>query len=85
MYVSYFHPDLFVQQCHLWRQAGHTEKAVAAFQAMVELNCFCPDNLGETTPLKGQVCNIYCTLSFWVHTVLSLARLYAVYELVTEI
>ncbi|XP_072031350.1 nuclear exosome regulator NRDE2-like [Amphiura filiformis] len=47
--------DMFVQQCQLWRQTGHTEKAVAAFQAMVELNCFCPDNLEGNTKLKGQV------------------------------
>lgn len=34
---------------------GHTEKAVACFQAMIELNCLCPSELSETTPTSGQL------------------------------
>ncbi|XP_022104815.1 protein NRDE2 homolog [Acanthaster planci] len=47
--------DLFVSLCHFWRQAGHTEKAVAAFQAMIELNCFCPPQFQQDVHLQGQV------------------------------
>ncbi|XP_071785785.1 nuclear exosome regulator NRDE2-like [Asterias amurensis] len=47
--------DLFVGLCHFWRQSGHTEKAVAAYQAMIELNCFCPSDIQQDTHLEGQV------------------------------
>ena len=38
-----------------WLSAGHTEKAVASFQAMVELNCRCPPTLEHSTPTSGQL------------------------------
>ncbi|KAJ8044687.1 Protein NRDE2-like [Holothuria leucospilota] len=47
--------EIFVQLCHFWHQAGHTEKAVAAFQAMIELNLFCPPNLEDSTSLSAQI------------------------------
>lgn len=47
--------EIFVQLCHFWHQAGHTEKAVAAFQAMIELNLFSPPNLEDSTSLSAQV------------------------------
>lgn len=45
---------LFLQQCHFLRQAGHSEKAVALFQAMVDFTFFKPDSVKEL-PTKGQV------------------------------
>ncbi|XP_049625875.1 nuclear exosome regulator NRDE2 [Suncus etruscus] len=45
---------LFLQQCHFLRQAGHTEKAVSLFQAMVDFTFFKPDSVREL-PTKGQV------------------------------
>ncbi len=30
-------------------QAGHTERAIAMYQAMIELNIFCPDVLKESS------------------------------------
>ncbi|XP_031560255.1 nuclear exosome regulator NRDE2-like [Actinia tenebrosa] len=47
--------DLFVQHCKFMKQSGHTEKAVACFQAMIELNCLCPSELSENTPTTGQL------------------------------
>ncbi|XP_077999752.1 nuclear exosome regulator NRDE2-like [Glandiceps talaboti] len=47
--------DLFMQQCEYMRQVGHVEKAIAAFQAMIEFNCFCPSHLEESTKPSGQV------------------------------
>ena len=35
--------------------AGHTEKAVACLQTMVELNCFCSPDLEKNTPVAGQM------------------------------
>ena len=35
--------------------SGHTEKAVACLQAMVELNCFCSPELEKNTPVTGQM------------------------------
>lgn len=35
--------------------SGHTEKAVAFFQAMIELNCFCSPDLEKNTPVAGQI------------------------------
>ncbi|XDB54076.1 hypothetical protein AB1E18_007547 [Capra hircus] len=45
---------LFLQQCHFLRQAGHTEKAVSLFQAMVDFTFFKPDSV-KGLPTKGQV------------------------------
>ncbi|KAG8514275.1 Protein NRDE2, partial [Galemys pyrenaicus] len=45
---------LFLQQCHFLRQAGHTEKAVSLFQAMVDFTFFKPDSVKDL-PTKGQV------------------------------
>ncbi|KAL9952401.1 hypothetical protein ACROYT_G039651 [Oculina patagonica] len=47
--------DLFIRQCQFTRQSGHTEKAVACLQAMVELNCFCSPDLEKNTPVTGQM------------------------------
>ncbi|KAK2503642.1 hypothetical protein MC885_019188 [Smutsia gigantea] len=44
---------LFLQQCHFLRQAGHSEKAVSLFQAMVDFTFFKPDSVMEL-PTKGQ-------------------------------
>lgn len=45
---------LFLQQCHFLRQAGHTEKAVSLFQAMIDFTFFKPDSVKDM-PTKGQV------------------------------
>lgn len=45
---------LFLQQCHFLRQAGHTEKAVSLFQAMVDFTFFKPDSVKDL-PTRGQV------------------------------
>nr|XP_006208254.1 nuclear exosome regulator NRDE2 [Vicugna pacos] len=45
---------LFLQQCHFLRQAGHAEKAVSLFQAMVDFTFFKPDSVKDL-PTKGQV------------------------------
>lgn len=37
--------DIFLQQCHFLRQAGHTEKAVCLFQALLDFTFFKPDNV----------------------------------------
>lgn len=37
--------DIFVRLCSFLKQAGHREKAVAALQAMIELNMCCPERL----------------------------------------
>lgn len=34
--------DVAIQLAHVWRQGGHLERSVALFQALVELNLFCP-------------------------------------------
>ncbi|XP_062614454.1 nuclear exosome regulator NRDE2-like [Saccostrea cucullata] len=36
---------IFVQLCTFLKQAGHKEKAVASFQALIELNLCCPERL----------------------------------------
>ena len=41
--------------CSFVLSSGHTEKAVACLQAMVELNCFCSADLERNTPVSGQV------------------------------
>lgn len=45
---------LFLQQCHFLRQAGHSEKVVSLFQAMVDFTFFKPDSVKEL-PTKVQV------------------------------
>ncbi|XP_070271107.1 nuclear exosome regulator NRDE2 isoform X2 [Myotis yumanensis] len=45
---------LFLQQCHFLRQAGHAEKAVSLFQAMVDFTFFKPDSVKDL-PTRGQV------------------------------
>ncbi|XP_071491532.1 nuclear exosome regulator NRDE2-like [Diadema antillarum] len=47
--------DIVLQVCHFWRQAGHSEKAVALLQAMVEFNCFRPQNIEDSTTLEGKI------------------------------
>ncbi|KAG0730299.1 Protein NRDE2 [Chionoecetes opilio] len=34
--------DVAIQLAHVWRQGGHMERSIALFQALVELNLFCP-------------------------------------------
>ncbi|XP_012579936.1 PREDICTED: protein NRDE2 homolog isoform X2 [Condylura cristata] len=45
---------LFLQQCHFLRQAGHAEKAVSLFQAMLDFTFFKPDSVKDL-PTQGQV------------------------------
>ncbi|XP_068942085.1 nuclear exosome regulator NRDE2 isoform X1 [Petaurus breviceps papuanus] len=45
---------LFLQQCHFLRQAGHTEKAISLFQAMIDFTFFKPDSV-KNLPTRGQV------------------------------
>ncbi|XP_003472393.1 nuclear exosome regulator NRDE2 [Cavia porcellus] len=45
---------LFLQQCHFLRQAGHSEKAVSLFQAMIDFTFFKPDSVKDL-PTKVQV------------------------------
>ncbi|ERE73671.1 putative UPF0614 protein [Cricetulus griseus] len=45
---------LFLQQCHFLRQAGHSEKVISLFQAMVDFTFFKPDSVKEL-PTKVQV------------------------------
>nr|XP_002719730.3 nuclear exosome regulator NRDE2 [Oryctolagus cuniculus] len=45
---------LFLQQCHFLRQAGHSEKAVSLFQAMIDFTFFKPDSVRDL-PTKVQV------------------------------
>ncbi|XP_058423521.1 nuclear exosome regulator NRDE2 isoform X1 [Diceros bicornis minor] len=45
---------LFLQQCHFLRQAGHSEKAVSLFQAMIDFTFFKPDSV-KGLPTRGQV------------------------------
>ncbi|XP_020039296.1 nuclear exosome regulator NRDE2 isoform X3 [Castor canadensis] len=45
---------LLLQQCHFLRQAGHSEKAIALFQAMVDFTFFKPDSVKDL-PTKVQV------------------------------
>ncbi|XP_004837131.1 protein NRDE2 homolog [Heterocephalus glaber] len=45
---------LFLQQCHFLRQAGHSEKAISLFQAMIDFTFFKPDSVKDL-PTKVQV------------------------------
>ncbi|XP_063146288.1 nuclear exosome regulator NRDE2 isoform X2 [Candoia aspera] len=44
---------IFLQQCHFLRQAGHSEKAVSLFQALLDFTFFKPDNVKDLTT-RGQ-------------------------------
>ncbi|CAF91407.1 unnamed protein product, partial [Tetraodon nigroviridis] len=46
--------DIFIQQCHFLRQAGHSEKAISLFQAMMDFTFFKPDSVQKLTT-KQQV------------------------------
>ncbi|KAI9207904.1 NRDE-2, necessary for RNA interference-domain-containing protein [Polychytrium aggregatum] len=37
--------DLFTRACVLMNESGYVEQSIACFQALVELNCFCPEKL----------------------------------------
>ncbi|KFP53064.1 Protein NRDE2, partial [Cathartes aura] len=45
---------IFIQQCHFLRQAGHSEKAVSLFQALIDFTFFKPDSVKDL-PTRGQV------------------------------
>ncbi|KAA0711184.1 Protein NRDE2 -like protein [Triplophysa tibetana] len=45
---------IFLQQCHFLRQAGHTEKAVCLFQALLDFTFFKPDSVKDL-PTRQQV------------------------------
>nr|XP_056707814.1 nuclear exosome regulator NRDE2 [Euleptes europaea] len=45
---------IYLQQCHFLRQAGHSEKAVSLFQALMDFTFFKPDNVKDL-PTRGQV------------------------------
>ncbi|XP_061467929.1 nuclear exosome regulator NRDE2 [Rhineura floridana] len=45
---------IFLQQCHFLRQAGHSEKAVSLFQALIDFTFFRPDSVKDL-PTRGQV------------------------------
>ncbi|CAN0107574.1 unnamed protein product [Bubo scandiacus] len=45
---------IFIQQCHFLRQAGHSEKAVSLFQALMDFTFFKPDSVKDL-PTRGQV------------------------------
>ncbi|KAG9336654.1 hypothetical protein JZ751_003001 [Albula glossodonta] len=46
--------EIFLQQCHFLRQAGHSEKAISLFQAMLDFTLFKPDSVKEL-PTRQQV------------------------------
>nr|XP_055027765.1 nuclear exosome regulator NRDE2 [Misgurnus anguillicaudatus] len=46
--------EIFLQQCHFLRQAGHTEKAVCLFQALLDFTFFKPDSVKDL-PTRQQV------------------------------
>ncbi|XP_069064290.1 nuclear exosome regulator NRDE2 [Pleurodeles waltl] len=45
---------VFLQQCHFLRQAGHSEKAISLYQAMIDFTFFKPDSVKEMST-KEQV------------------------------
>uniref|UniRef100_A0A673LZD7 NRDE-2, necessary for RNA interference, domain containing n=1 Tax=Sinocyclocheilus rhinocerous TaxID=307959 RepID=A0A673LZD7_9TELE len=53
--------DIFLQQCHFLRQAGHTEKAVCLFQALLHFTFFNSDSVKDL-PTRQQV---DCFEPFW--------------------
>ena len=44
-YIMFSLVATFVKLCYRLRQAGHMEKAVSLFQALLEYNLFCPGSL----------------------------------------
>ncbi|XP_044127923.1 nuclear exosome regulator NRDE2-like [Bufo gargarizans] len=46
--------DIFLQQCHFLRQAGHCEKVVSVFQALLDFTFYKPDSVKNMTT-KEQV------------------------------
>ncbi|KAM9294357.1 nuclear exosome regulator NRDE2 [Gastrophryne carolinensis] len=46
--------EIFLQQCHFLRQAGHCEKSVALFQALIDFTFYKPDSVKDM-PTKEQV------------------------------
>uniref|UniRef100_A0A7N5ZT17 NRDE-2, necessary for RNA interference, domain containing n=1 Tax=Anabas testudineus TaxID=64144 RepID=A0A7N5ZT17_ANATE len=46
--------DIFTQQCHFLRQSGHSEKAIALFQAMIDFTFYKPDSVQKLST-KQQV------------------------------
>ncbi|TNM95670.1 hypothetical protein fugu_016753 [Takifugu bimaculatus] len=52
--------DIFIQQCHFLRQAGHSEKAISLFQAMMDFTFFKPDSVQKLTT-KQQVLRCLCS------------------------
>ncbi|KAG8449057.1 hypothetical protein GDO86_015928 [Hymenochirus boettgeri] len=46
--------DIFLQQCHFLRQAGHTEKVVSLFQALIDFTFYKPDSVKDMST-KEQV------------------------------
>lgn len=48
--------DVATQLAHVWRQGGHMERSVALFQALVELNLFCPKHLtAKDVPMEARL------------------------------
>ncbi|XP_044291906.1 nuclear exosome regulator NRDE2 isoform X1 [Varanus komodoensis] len=45
---------IFLQHCHFLRQAGHSEKAISLFQAMIDFTFFKPDSVKDLST-RGQV------------------------------
>ncbi|XP_034957789.1 nuclear exosome regulator NRDE2 [Zootoca vivipara] len=45
---------IFLQQCHFLRQAGHSEKAISLFQALIDFTFLKPDSVREL-PTRRQV------------------------------
>uniref|UniRef100_A0A671LXQ9 NRDE-2, necessary for RNA interference, domain containing n=1 Tax=Sinocyclocheilus anshuiensis TaxID=1608454 RepID=A0A671LXQ9_9TELE len=59
--------DIFLQQCHFLRQAGHTEKAVFLFQALLHFAFFNSDSVKDL-PTRQQVQYTHkhkCGFFFW--------------------
>uniref|UniRef100_A0AAY4B1D1 Protein NRDE2 homolog n=1 Tax=Denticeps clupeoides TaxID=299321 RepID=A0AAY4B1D1_9TELE len=46
--------DIFLQQCHFLRQAGHSEKALSLFQGLLDFTFYKPDSVKEL-PTRQQV------------------------------
>ena len=57
---------LFIQYCHSLAEAGQSEKAIACFQALLEYNLCCPDQLkhSDDTPITYKQ-NIAFFEPFW--------------------
>ncbi|XP_058847690.1 nuclear exosome regulator NRDE2-like isoform X1 [Acipenser ruthenus] len=46
--------EIFLQQCHFLRQAGHSEKVISLFQAVLDFTFFKPDSVKDL-PTREQV------------------------------